>query len=177
MSRWCSSVSVNCRSIDSTGLSDVIGSWKIMPMSRPRTLRISWSDSANKSLPSKRMLPPTILARGIGNEPQDRHRADGLAATRFTDDGHGLARSHVIGDAVDRFDDTGGCKELCLEIFNLEKLRHKLPFARVCRASLVDLPPVGSHFFPPCQWPAKSSLFSTRARIARMREIRQCCKW
>ena len=35
MPRWISSPSVSCRPIVSTGFSEVIGSWKIMPISRP----------------------------------------------------------------------------------------------------------------------------------------------
>ena len=37
-----------------TGLSAVIGSWKIKPISAPRTRRISGSDSASRSRPLKR---------------------------------------------------------------------------------------------------------------------------
>ena len=50
----------------STGLSEVIGSWKTMPISRPLTLRISASLMANRSLPMKRMPPPTMRPGGSG---------------------------------------------------------------------------------------------------------------
>ena len=40
-----------------TGLSDVIGSWKIMAISRPRMRRISSSDRCSSSRPSKRTDP------------------------------------------------------------------------------------------------------------------------
>ena len=35
--RWAAIASVSCLPMDRTGLSEVIGSWKIMPMSLPRT--------------------------------------------------------------------------------------------------------------------------------------------
>ena len=46
-----------CRPMRSTGLSEVIGSWKIMAISRPRSWRISSSERVSSSRPSKRMLP------------------------------------------------------------------------------------------------------------------------
>ena len=51
---------MSCRPIVSTGLSDVIGSWKIIEISRPRTSRIALSLIARMSRPSNRMEPPTI---------------------------------------------------------------------------------------------------------------------
>ncbi len=42
------------------GLSEVSGSWKIMPISLPRMWRIASSDSVLSSWPSSLMLPPTI---------------------------------------------------------------------------------------------------------------------
>src|SRR6266498_605764 len=64
MPRWISTVSVSWRPTDSTGLSDVIGSWKIMPMSLPRIRRISSSERARRSRPLKTMRPPTIRPAG-----------------------------------------------------------------------------------------------------------------
>src|SRR4030043_75990 len=52
--------------IVNTGLSEVIGSWKIMEMSFPLTLSIFFSSSSIRSLPSKRSSPLTILPGGIG---------------------------------------------------------------------------------------------------------------
>src|ERR1700682_1141252 len=43
-----------------TGLSEVIGSWKIMAISAPRRARISSVSSLTRSLPSKRMRPAAI---------------------------------------------------------------------------------------------------------------------
>ena len=41
-----------------TGLSDVMGSWKIMAMSLPRISRYSFSESVVRSLPSNSIEPP-----------------------------------------------------------------------------------------------------------------------
>src|SRR5262245_5322465 len=64
MPRWISTVSVSCRPTESTGFNDVIGSWKTMPISRPRILRISSSETASRSRPLKRIWPPTIRPAG-----------------------------------------------------------------------------------------------------------------
>ena len=45
----------------STGLRLVIGSWKIIEILSPRTLRISSSGSAKRSRPSRRITPSTRL--------------------------------------------------------------------------------------------------------------------
>ncbi len=50
----------------STGLSDVIGSWKTMAILLPRTLRISSSLSLRRSTPSKSTSPAAILPGGLG---------------------------------------------------------------------------------------------------------------
>ena len=57
MPRWMVSGSVICSPILSTGLSEVIGSWKIIAMSRPRILRISSSVRPSSSRPPKRTEP------------------------------------------------------------------------------------------------------------------------
>src|SRR6266542_5027384 len=48
----------------STGFNDVIGSWKIIEMASPRTLRISASGSSSRSRPSKITRPPTVRPGG-----------------------------------------------------------------------------------------------------------------
>src|SRR2546425_1265153 len=62
--RWISSPSLSWRSMVSTGFSDVIGSWKIMAISRPRTRRISSSFSVKRSRPLKSTCPPTMRPAG-----------------------------------------------------------------------------------------------------------------
>ena len=48
-----------------TGLRLVIGSWKIIAMSLPRTLRISSSERASRSRPSNMISPVGISAGGM----------------------------------------------------------------------------------------------------------------
>ena len=81
-----------CRPIVSTGLSEVIGSWKIIAMSRPRISRISSSESVEQVAAleqdaARAAMRPAVLAssRMIGER---RHR---LAAAGLADDGHHLA--------------------------------------------------------------------------------------
>src|SRR5262249_11309960 len=50
----------------STGLSEVIGSWKIIEMSLPRTARICASSSLMRSRPSSSITPETIRPGGSG---------------------------------------------------------------------------------------------------------------
>ena len=61
----CSSrISPICASIVCSGLSEVIGSWKMIEMSLPRMSRISFSDAVSSSRPLKRMLPEGCDAVG-----------------------------------------------------------------------------------------------------------------
>ena len=101
-SRWMNSGSMICCPIGRTGLSEVIGSWKIIAMSRPRTSRISSSESSSRSRPSNRMRPAVMRAGVLGKQPHDGERGDRLAAAGFADDGDDLAAVDVVGDAVDR---------------------------------------------------------------------------
>ena len=53
------------RPIVSTGFRLVIGSWKIIAISRPRIRRSSWSESFNRSRPPNLAVPATARpARG-----------------------------------------------------------------------------------------------------------------
>ena len=49
-----------------TGLSEVIGSWKIIEMSFPRMARISRSLSWKRSFPSKKASPRSMKPGGLG---------------------------------------------------------------------------------------------------------------
>jgi len=53
-----------------TGFSEVIGSWKIMPMDGPRSVRNSFFDIPTSSRPSKRIEPDAIRPGGSGNRPR-----------------------------------------------------------------------------------------------------------
>src|SRR3954454_13641932 len=53
--------SATCTPIRKTGLSDVIGSWKTMAMSLPRTVRISLSGRSARLRPLNRISPAVIF--------------------------------------------------------------------------------------------------------------------
>ncbi len=57
MPRWIFKTSLTCVSTVCSGLSEVIGSWKMMEMRLPRTCRISGSGAWSKSLPSRKISP------------------------------------------------------------------------------------------------------------------------
>ena len=94
MPRWMNSGSMICSPIVRTGLSEVIGSWKIIEMSRPRTSRISSSESSSRLRPSNRMRPE---GRGgvCAARPGRGGGGDRLAAAGFADDGDDLAAVDV----------------------------------------------------------------------------------
>ena len=93
-----------CRPTVSAGLSEVIGSWKIIAMRSPRTARICASRSFSRSWPSNRISPAGDPARRVGDQAQDRQRGDALARARLADDGQRLAGRDVEGHVVDRGD-------------------------------------------------------------------------
>jgi len=63
---WASMDSMSWRPIDSTGFSEVIGSWKIMAMRLPRMRRICRSLSRARSVSPRRMAPADMRAAGCG---------------------------------------------------------------------------------------------------------------
>ena len=84
----------------STGLSAVIGSWKIMAISRPRSRRSSRSGMADQfaAAPDDRALD----AARRSHQAQDRAQGHALARAGFADQSQHLARLHLQIDAVDR---------------------------------------------------------------------------
>ena len=64
MLRWISSGSMIWKPMVSTGFNEVIGSWKIIAMSRPRISRISPSDNSRRLRPWNRMRPATTRPAG-----------------------------------------------------------------------------------------------------------------
>ncbi len=64
---WAEIVSVICSSTVSTGLRLVIGSWKIIAMSRPRISRTSASSIVTRSTPSKCTEPRSMRPAGFGS--------------------------------------------------------------------------------------------------------------
>ena len=103
MPRWRSSTSATCLPIVTTGLSEDIGSWNTIAMSRPRMSRIWSFDSVRRSVPSNRIEPETSHPR-LGQQSHDRERRDALAAAGLADDADRLARVDGERDAVDGAD-------------------------------------------------------------------------
>ena len=89
--RCLTTLSAICVPIVSTGLRLVIGSWKIIAILWPRSLRISSFESAVSSRPSKRIEPPTMrpvsgaISRRIESAVTDLPHPD------FADDAERLA--------------------------------------------------------------------------------------
>ncbi len=85
------STSPICRPTVSTGFSEVIGSWKMYAMSRPRTARSARSLAPTSSVP---VQPDRAGDRRAlrGQQPGERHRGDALAAAGLADDAEDLAR-------------------------------------------------------------------------------------
>ena len=84
----------------STGLRLVIGSWKIIEMRLPRTLRISSFAQRQEVAAFERDIAGDAAVGG-GQQPHDRQRRHALAGARFADDGDRLARRDVERDALD----------------------------------------------------------------------------
>ena len=122
MPRWMVSGSVICSPIFSTGLSEVIGSWKIMAMSRPRMRRISSSDEVQQlaAVEADRSLG---AGRARRQQPHDGERRYRLAGARLADDGHHLAGVDRIAQVLDRAHRAVGGHELHVEVLDLDQGR------------------------------------------------------
>ena len=103
--RRCSrTASAICLPTVMVGFSEVSGSWKIMPISLPRTWRMSWSESVLISRPLE--LDAAAGDRPAGRQQvHDRQRGHRLAAARLAHDAQRLARVNVERHAVDRVHD------------------------------------------------------------------------
>ena len=121
MPRWMVSGSMICSPILSTGLSEVIGSWKIMAISRPRMRRISSSESFSSSRPSKRIDALGDARRARRQQAHDGERRHRLAGARLADDRHHLAGVDRVAQALDRAHGAVRGHELHVEVFDLEQ--------------------------------------------------------
>ena len=93
-----------CRPTVSDGLSELIGSWKIMAMRLPRIARIS-SSSASGGSAVEHDLAAEILPGGSGIRRRIDSAVTLLPEPEFAHDGQRLAGGQVEGDVVDRLDD------------------------------------------------------------------------
>ena len=105
----------------STGLSEVIGSWKIMAISLPRIWRISSSSSSSRFWPSEDDLARDDLARRLGDQAHERQGGHALAAAALAHDAERLFLVQIERDIVDRFDHPVLGEKLGLEVFDLEQ--------------------------------------------------------
>ena len=96
------SASTICSPTVSTGLSEVIGSWKIIAISLAAHLAHPRSASAARSRPSKRTCAADDPRRRPGSRRMIASAVTRLAAAGFADDRHGLAGRTVERQPVDR---------------------------------------------------------------------------
>ena len=85
---WCSrTASATWSPTVNTGLSDVIGSWKIIAIRLPRIARISSLGEREQVLAARSVIVPAGDAPGRRrDQPHDRQRGHALAAARLADD-------------------------------------------------------------------------------------------
>ena len=103
------------------GSGEVIGSWKIIAISRPRIARSCSSFSVRAG-----RWPPNIAraagdAAVAGEDPEQCERGDALPAARLADDPERLARRDVEGDPVDGVDEPAARPELDVEVLDGEE--------------------------------------------------------
>ena len=84
-----------------SGLRLVSGSWKMMPMRRPRITRIRAGGRLSMRSPLSRISPPAIRPGG-SRRPMMASAGQRLAGARLADDAQNLARRDVERDAVER---------------------------------------------------------------------------
>ena len=107
-----------------TGFSDVIGSWKIIAMSPPRTSRSSFFDIVSRSRPLKIASPrrPVPAAR---DQVEHRHHGHALPGPGLADHAEDLSGEEVVVDTGDRLDDPVLGAELDRHVANRQDgLRH-----------------------------------------------------
>ena len=96
-----------------------MGSWKIIEISLPRILRISFSGSVRRSVPLNRISPLDNFAGGIGDQPQDAQGGGGLAGAGLPHQAQGVPGLQGDVDAVDRVDHHAVALVLDHQIFDL----------------------------------------------------------
>ena len=109
-----------------TGLSEVIGSWKIIEMRLPRIARISASSRPSRSVPSSVNGAADDPARRIRHQPHDRQRGHALAAAGLADDGQRLAAANAERDVVDRLEQPRIGEEHRLQVLHVENRLFRL---------------------------------------------------
>ena len=120
MPKCVSSASRICRPIVSTGLSEVIGSWKIIAISRPRIERSSLVVQREQVAAAEHRgaLRDAAVPR---EDPEQRERGDALAAARLAHDPERLAGRDVERDPVDRVDEPSLGAEADVQVVDDER--------------------------------------------------------
>ena len=117
--RWNCSGSMICSPIGSTGLSEVIGSWKIIEISRPRTSRMSLFGKREQVAAFEQdAAARSAVAR---QKPHDRMRRNRLARARLADECHDLAGLDLRAEALDRAHGPGEVAKLHMQVFDCEQ--------------------------------------------------------
>ena len=121
--RWIFSTSPICCSMVCSGLSEVIGSWKIMEIWLPRTWRSAVERQRQQVLALEADDAGRMRRRGVGEEPQDRERRHRLARARLADERHGLGLADVEGDMLHGMDDVASAAaEIDGEVFDATRV-------------------------------------------------------
>ena len=113
-----------------TGLSEVIGSWKIIAISPPRRRRIVASGSARRSVPAKQRAAGGDARHRPRQEAHERERGHRLARAALAGDGERLAGGDVEGQTLDHAARPLLAADLDGEVFDGEERR---AHAKICR--------------------------------------------
>ena len=103
------------------GLSEVIGSWKIIAISPPRRRRISLSESARRSSPRKQRAAGGDARRRPGQEAHEGEGGQRLAGAALAGDRQDLSLGDVEGHPVDDGAHTLLAADLDREVLHGEK--------------------------------------------------------
>ena len=145
MPMWSWSASLIWRLIVRTGLSEVIGSWKIIAMSLPRIDAHLLVRHLQDIVALEEDLAGDDLARRAGDQAHDREPGHALAAARLADDAERFARHDVERDIVDRLDDAVLGLELGLEILRLQGSDRRVRLRHCRRLAGALASPLGDH--------------------------------
>ena len=91
----CTSTSRLCFSMVCSGLSEVIGSWKIMAIRLPRIGRRRFSLKRQQIMPGVANAARGMAGQRVGQQVQDRMGGHRFARTAFTDQRQGFAAANV----------------------------------------------------------------------------------
>ena len=100
------------------GLSEVIGSWKIMEMRRPRMSLSCRRENGQQIDAVKNGLAAFDAAGRLRQQAHDGIRGDGFAGAGFADDAQRFAALDVKGNILHRAHDSGARVEGELEVVN-----------------------------------------------------------